>query len=168
MAVAPGDREPQEETTRVVVVDGSAVCQCNRIDADGTRKIDSVRRQSINEGRIGWRPMELRKIATWVVDRFGEREKLTNEEAIGSVPKGLKKGSAACRWKRYDGDEVNVGSFRWKWNRIKEEERRECVPATEKMKKIRESAPDRREKKNTVRVYRCMKKKIDKKKKKMP
>ena len=33
-------------------------------------------------------------------------------------------------------------------------------------KKIRESVPDRREKKNTVRVYRCMKKKIDKKKKK--
>jgi len=26
-------------------------------------------------------------------------------------------------------------------------------------KKIRESVPDRREKKNTVRVYRCMKKK---------
>jgi len=27
---------------------------------------------------------------------------VVNEEKIGSVPKYLKKGSAACRWKRLD------------------------------------------------------------------
>jgi len=38
-------------------------------------------------------------------DRFGDRSQrgllieARSEEAIGSVPKGLKKGSASCRWK---------------------------------------------------------------------
>jgi len=54
------------------------------------------------------------------------------------------------------------GSTRWKRSE------RGFIRITTNKKKIRESAPDRREKKSTVRVHRCVKKKIDKKKKKMP
>ena len=41
------------------------------------------------------------KIATWVVDRFGDRLREEDQSTVidnGSMLKGLKKGSAACRW----------------------------------------------------------------------
>jgi len=50
-----------------------------------------------------------------------------HKEAIGSMPKGLKKGLAACRWKRFkDVDWINE---------VKEEEGDPCVGSFKQTKK---------------------------------
>jgi len=94
------------------------------VSTDGSAHVAVMEVLSIDIGRDRCRYRKKDRATT--LSECGRRSRVrVYEEVIGSVPKGLTKGSAAaCRWKRRSvrrsvrlrrvpKDEVNVGSFRW-------------------------------------------------------
>jgi len=134
MAVAPGDREPRSMV------------------------IDQQDRQALPSGKIGydeWMPMKNEDRSNVGCCRQKDRCRRTIQGFESKPSRGLRKGSAACRWMdglngRWrsinrkvstedrlcaDGNEVNVGSFRWNvsMSMIDTEDGNETIDAEEAM-----------------------------------